>query len=99
MVQKKVSIKPEQEAFLAACKEFGFPDQSSVVRAALDDFIKENKRKKRRIQMGKKAQELSELYHQDNDLAAFNAIDGDDFYETGNHLGNKAKPNNRRGDS
>jgi hypothetical protein len=40
MVQKKITIKREQEAFLAACKNFGFADQSSLIRAALDVFIK-----------------------------------------------------------
>jgi len=30
-------------AFLSACKKFGFADQSSLIRAALDDFIKEKK--------------------------------------------------------
>ena len=36
---KKISIKPEQEAFLATFRRFGFADQSSMIRAALDDFI------------------------------------------------------------
>ena len=79
MIQKKITIKKEQEAFLAACKEFGFSDQSSLVRAALDDFIKETKRKHRRAQISKKAEELASLYDQDADLTAFTAIDGDEF--------------------
>ena len=79
MVQKKITVKKEQEAFLAACKEFGFPDQSSLVRAALDDFIKETKRKQRRAQISQKAEELASLYHQNADLTAFTTIDGDDF--------------------
>ena len=99
MVQKKITIKPEQEAFLAACKEFGFTDQSSLVRAALDDFMKEIKRKQRRAQIKRKAVELAALYDQDSDLTAFTAIDGDDFYEASGHLGNKPEPHNWSGNS
>jgi hypothetical protein len=62
MVQKKITIKREQEAFLAACREFGFADQSSLIRAALDDFIKETKRKQRRALITQKAGELAALY-------------------------------------
>jgi len=79
MVQKKISIKREQEAFLAACKKFGFADQSSLVRTALDNFIKETKKKQRRDQITRKAGELAALYDQNADLTAFTAIDGDDF--------------------
>jgi Arc/MetJ-type ribon-helix-helix transcriptional regulator len=79
MVQKKITIKREQEAFLAACREFGFADQSSLIRAALDDFIKETKRKQRRALITQKAGELAGLYGQNSDLTAFTAIDSDDF--------------------
>ena len=81
MVQKKITIKQEQVAFLSACKKFGFADQSSLIRAALDDFIKETKRKHRRAQISRKAGELASLYGQHTDLTAFTAIDGDDFHE------------------
>ena len=87
MVQKKITIKQEQAAFLAACKEFGFADQSSLVRTALDDFIKENKRKQRRLRIAQKAKEIVELYVLDTELTAFTAIDGDDVYEPGGNLG------------
>ena len=99
MVQKKITIKREQEAFLAACRKFGFADQSSLIRAALDDFIKETKRKQRRAQITQKAGELAALYSQHTDLTAFTAIDGDDFYEASGHLGNRSEPHNWSRDS
>ena len=94
MIQKKITIKREHEVFLAACRKYGFADQSSVVRAALDDFIKETKRKQRRAQIARKAKELSTLYTQNTDLTAFTAIDGDDFYEASKHMGNKPESDN-----
>ena len=83
MIQKKITLKKEQGAFLAACKEFGFTDQSTLVRAALDVFIKEIKRKQRRNIMSQKARELVTLYDEDTDLTVFTTIDGDAFHETG----------------
>lgn len=74
MVQKKITIKREQETILAAYKKFGFADQSSLIRAALDDFIKETKRKQRRAQITRKAEELAALYCNSADLIAFSAI-------------------------
>jgi len=82
MIQKKISIKKEQGDFLSNCKEIGFPDQSSLVRAALDVFINEIKRKQRRSQIAKKSRELAKLYEEDASLTAFTAIDGDDLHET-----------------
>jgi hypothetical protein len=98
MVQKKISIKPEQEAFLATFRKFGFADQSSMIRAALDNFIKGTKRKQRRSQITQKAGELAALYGHHTDLTAFTAIDGDDFYEAGGYLGNRPESCNRSGD-
>lgn len=88
MVQKKITISSEQERFLATHKELGFANQSSMVRTALDHFIKESKRERRRSQIARKANELSKLYEQDPDLTIFTAIDGDDFHEPGGNLGN-----------
>jgi hypothetical protein len=99
MVQKKITIKREQEAFLATCKKIGFADQSSLIRAALDDFIKETIRKQRRAQITRKAGELAALYGQHADLTAFTAIDGDDFYEASGDLGNRPESHNRGRDS
>lgn len=95
MVQKKITINREQEAFLSSCKNFGFADQSSMVRTALDVFMKETKRKQRRSQIKRKAGELAALYGQHTELTALTAIDGDDFYETSGHLGNRPESHNR----
>jgi hypothetical protein len=83
MIQKKITIKKEHGDFLATCKEIGFTDQSSLVRAALDVFIKEIKRKQRRNKISQKAGELAALYKEDANLTAFTTIDGDDLHETG----------------
>ena len=82
MIQKKITLKKEQGAFLATCKRFGFADQSSMVRAALDVFIKEIERKRRREKILQKAKELAAVYNEDNNLTEFTAIDGDNFHET-----------------
>jgi len=82
MIQKKITLKQEHAAFLSACKEFGFSDQSTMVRAALDIFIKDIKRKRRRAKISKKAEELATLYNEAADLTSFTTIDGDDFHET-----------------
>lgn len=81
MIQKKITLKKEQGAFLATCKKFGFSDQSSMVRAALDVFIKEIERKRRRDKISQKAKELASLYNEDTNLTVFTAIDGDDLHE------------------
>lgn len=82
MIQKKITLNKTHGDFLAACKKFGFTDQSSMVRAALDAFLKEIKRKQRRTKILQKAEELTVLYGEGKDLTAFTIIDGDDLYET-----------------
>ena len=82
MIQKKITLKKEQGAFLATCKKFGFADQSSMVRAALDVFIKEIERKRRRDKISQKVKELAALYNEDTNLTVFSTIDGDNFLET-----------------
>ncbi|MCK5682082.1 hypothetical protein KAI46_14860 [bacterium] len=82
MIQKKIILKKEQGAFLATCKKFGFADQSSMVRAALDVFIKEIERKRRRDKISQKVKELAALYNEDTNLTVFSTIDGDNFLET-----------------
>lgn len=82
MIQKKITLKKEQAAFLETCKEFGFTDQSTMVRAALDIFIKKIRRKQRRAKISQKAAELATLYCEDTDLTAFTTIDGEFFHET-----------------
>ncbi len=41
VTQKKFSINVNQKEFLADYKKWGFSDQSSIVREALDRFIRE----------------------------------------------------------
>ena len=82
MIQKKITFRREQSNFLANCKEYGFADQSTLIRTALDVFIKKIKREQRRINISQKAQELATLYCEDSDLTAFTAIDGDNLHET-----------------
>jgi len=48
--------------------------------------MKEMKRRRLRSQIAAKAAELLDLYCTDEELTAFTAIDGDDFYEPGRTL-------------
>ncbi len=79
LTQKKVSISSEQNEFLENYKQWGFTDQSSIVREALAQYIKEVKAKHRKKQMAEKAQELLSDYSSDRELTAFTEIDGEDF--------------------
>ena len=71
LTQKKISISAEQNEFLEDYRQWGFTDQSSIVREALAQFIKEVKRKQRRSQMAKKAKELLSDYKSSKELTAF----------------------------
>jgi uncharacterized sporulation protein YeaH/YhbH (DUF444 family) len=77
--QKKISISPEQSEFLENYKQWGFADQSSIVREALTRFIKEVKIKQRKRQMAAKASELLADYKTDEELTTFTDLDGEDF--------------------
>ena len=79
LTQKKISISLDQKQFLANYKELGFSDQSSIVREALNRFIKELKTKKRKELMKKKADELLCDYTEDRSLTAFTDLDGEEF--------------------
>ncbi len=79
LTQKKFSISREQEEFLENYRNWGYSDQSSVVREALDRLIKEQKAKKRKALMAEKAQELFPDYTHDEELTAFTAMDNEDF--------------------
>jgi hypothetical protein len=50
VTQKKFSINVNQKEFLADYKKWGFSDQSSIVREALDRSIREIRTKERKIQ-------------------------------------------------
>lgn len=79
LTQKKISISPEQKKFLENYRQWGFSDQSSIVREALSRFIKEVKIKERKSLMAQKAQELLSDYTADKELIAFTDLDGEDF--------------------
>jgi metal-responsive CopG/Arc/MetJ family transcriptional regulator len=79
LTQKKISLSFEQNAFLENYKQWGFTDQSSIVREALTQFIAEVKKKQRKSQMAEKARELLSDYSKDEELTPFTDIDGEDF--------------------
>ena len=79
LTQKKISISSEQNDFLENYKQWGFSDQSSIVRVALNQFIKEVKTKQRKNQMAEKARELLSDYRTDKELTTFTDLDGEDF--------------------
>jgi len=60
-------------------RQWGFLDQSSVVREALSRFIKELKIKERKSLMVQKAQELLSDYTKDKELTTFTDLDSEDF--------------------
>ena len=79
VTQKKFSINVNQKEFLADYKKWGFSDQSSIVREALDRFIREIKIGERKDLMKKKAHELLADYTDNKELTVFTDLDGEDF--------------------
>lgn len=79
LTQKKISISSEQKQFLENYRQWGFTDQSSIVREALNQFIKELKTKQRKSQMAQKARQLLSDYTTDKELSTFTDLDGEDF--------------------
>ena len=79
LTQKKISISSEQKQFLENYRQWGFTDQSSIVREALTLFIRELKTSHRKTQMAKKARELVSEYTTDGELTGFTDLDGEDF--------------------
>lgn len=79
LTQKKISFSPEQKQFLENYKQWGFTDQSSIVREALNRLIKELKVKQQKSQMAQKARELLPDYTTDKELTTFTDLDGEDF--------------------
>lgn len=64
MLQAKYSVEEKQAHFLNNYKTYGFKDKSSMLRAALDHFMKELELENLR----KSADLYSEIYSQDDDL-------------------------------
>ena len=79
LIQKKFSITNEQKQFIENYKKWGFSDQGSIIREALDQFINDFKIKERKTLINQKAQELLSDYTHNKDLTAFTDLDGDDF--------------------
>ena len=79
LTQKKISISSEQKQFLEDYRQWGFTDQSSIVREALTLFIRELKTNQRKTQMAQKARELVSEYTTDKELTGFTDLDGEDF--------------------
>ena len=75
LTQKKFSISVEQKRFLENYQRWGYSDRSSIVRDALNSFIKELETVERKTVMKKKAQELSSDYKVNGRLTAFSKID------------------------
>ncbi len=79
LTQKKISISSEQKQFLENYRQWGFTDQSSIVREALSLFIRELKTRQRKTQMAQKARELLSEYTRDKELTGFTDLDDEDF--------------------
>ena len=77
--QKKFSITVEQNSFLESYKQWGYTDQSSIVREALNLLIREAKRNRRKTEMAHKARELLADYETDREVTSFIALDREDF--------------------
>lgn len=78
LTQKKISISTEQKQFLENYKQWGFTNQSSIVREALSRYIRELKKGRRKTQMAQKARELVSEYT-NKELTDFTDLDGEDF--------------------
>ena len=79
LTQKKVSISLDQRKFLETYKQWGFTDQSTIVREALSRYIRELKTCRQKTQMAQKARELVSEYTTDKELTGFTDLDGEDF--------------------
>ena len=79
VIQKKFSINVNQKEFLAEYKKWGFSDQSSIIREALDRFIREIRTRERKELMKKKANELLSDYSDNKKLTVFTDLDGENF--------------------
>jgi len=77
LTQKKFSISLDQKRFLENYRRWGYSDRSSIVRYALNSFMKELEAAERKTLMKKKAQELSSDYKEGR-LTIFSEIDNRD---------------------
>ena len=75
LIQKKFSISVEQKRFLENYRRWGYSDRSSIVRDALNIFMRELETAERKTIMKKKAQELSSDYRENGRLTVFSKVD------------------------
>lgn len=64
MQQAKISLDENHIKILNKYQELGFKDKSSLVRSAIDDFIKSIEKQK----LAKSAKLYAEIYKEDSDL-------------------------------
>jgi len=64
MQQTKISLDESQLDFLNSYRELGFKDKSSLVRTAIQEFIRSFERQK----LAKSAKLYAEVYKEDEDL-------------------------------
>jgi metal-responsive CopG/Arc/MetJ family transcriptional regulator len=64
MQQTKISFDENHIKFLNKYQEFGFKDRSSLVRSAIEDFIKSVEKRK----LAKSAKLYAEIYNEDSEL-------------------------------
>lgn len=64
MRQAKISFEKEQINFIQRHREFGFKDKSSLVRSAIDEFIKKIENQK----LAESARLYAEIYKEDDEL-------------------------------
>ena len=74
LTQKKFSISVEQKRFLENYQRWGYSDRSSIVRDALNTFMRELETAERKTIMKKKAQELSSDYKENGRLTVFSKV-------------------------
>ena len=75
LTQKKFSISVEQKRFLENYRRWGYSDRSSIVRDALNIFMRELQTAERKTIMKKKAQELSSDYKENGRLTVFSKVE------------------------
>ena len=64
MQQAKISLDKDHIIFLNKYQEFGFKDKSSLVRSAIEEFIKSVEKQK----LVKSAKLYAEVYKEDSEL-------------------------------
>lgn len=78
-VQKKISFEEQQSKIIEHYKEYGFRDQSDMVRCALKNMIRELEKEKRALRLQREAEEAAHLYQRGAELTFLMDIEGEDF--------------------